>query len=69
MAAAMRVVGDEEGEGSKEMALATMVAGKQMVMATKRAMAMKTREPGEEDGTGKGDKSKCNGEEDGNGQQ
>jgi hypothetical protein len=35
MVTAMRVAGKKEGEGSKAMVLATRVAGKQTVMATK----------------------------------
>ncbi len=50
----IRVAGKEEGKGGKAMALATRVAGEQMATATKRAMATKTREAGEEEGNGKG---------------
>ncbi len=39
----MRVAGDKEGEGSKVMTMATRVAGKRTVMATKRGMATKLR--------------------------
>jgi hypothetical protein len=51
------------------MAMATMVAGKQMEAARKRAMATKTREVGEEEGNGKGGKSNGNGKEEGNGKE
>jgi hypothetical protein len=43
IAMVMRVVGDEEGEGGKVMVMATRMAGKWTVMATKRAMALATR--------------------------
>ncbi len=39
----MRVVGNKESKGGKAMAMATRVVGEQTAMATKRAMAMKTR--------------------------
>ncbi len=52
----MRVAGDGEGEGGKAMAMAKRVAGKLTVTAMKRAMAMKTREAGEEEGNDKGSK-------------
>jgi hypothetical protein len=52
MVTAMRVVGDEEGEGSKAMAMETRVAGGVTATATKRGMAMKTREAGKEEGKG-----------------
>jgi hypothetical protein len=57
MVTAMRVAGDEEGEGGKAMATATRVAGERTATATKRAMATKTWEAGEEEGNGKGGKS------------
>ncbi len=44
MATGMRVAGKEEGEGGKAMARATRVAGERTAMATKRAMATKTKE-------------------------
>jgi hypothetical protein len=66
---AMRVVGEEEGKGSKAMALATRVAGKRMVTATKRVMVTKMREVGKEEGNCKGGKSDGNGKEDGDGEQ
>ncbi len=50
---AMRVVGKEEGKDAKAMAMATRVAGKRTVVSTKRGMATKTREAGEEEGNGK----------------
>jgi hypothetical protein len=49
MVMAMRVAGDKEGEGSKVTAMATRVVGKQMVMATRRAVAIATREVGKEE--------------------
>jgi hypothetical protein len=69
MAVVMRVAGNKEGEGSKAMAMATRVAGKQTAMLTKIAMAMKIREVGDEKGSGRGGKSSGNGKEDGNGKQ
>jgi hypothetical protein len=69
MAIAMRVAGDEEGKGGKAVAIATRVAGKRTVMATRRAMAKATIEAGKEEGNGKGDKSNVDGNEDGNGKQ
>jgi hypothetical protein len=56
----MRVVGKEENKGGKAMALATRVAGEWTATATKRTMAMKTREVGKEEGNGKGGKSNGN---------
>ncbi len=46
----MRVAGDEEGKGSKAlaMAMATRMAGKWSAMATKRSMAMVTRVAGKQ---------------------
>jgi hypothetical protein len=49
-AKAMRVVGIEEGEGGKVMAMVTRVVGKRTAMATTRAMVTKTKEAGEEEG-------------------
>ncbi len=69
MAMVMRVVGNEDGEGSKAMAMATRVAGERTVMLTKSAMATKTREESDEKGIGRGGKSSGNGEEDGDGKQ
>ncbi len=43
---AMRVAGKEECKGGKAMAMATRMASKWTVMATKRAMAMATRMEG-----------------------
>ncbi len=43
MVTTTRVAGDKVGKGGKAMATATRVAGEQMAMATKRAMATKTR--------------------------
>jgi hypothetical protein len=57
MVTAMRMAGDKEGEGGKAMTMVTRVVGKRMATATKRAMRMKTREAGEEEGNGKGGKS------------
>jgi hypothetical protein len=54
MATAMRVVGNEEGEGDKAMATATRIVGKWMATATKRGVAMMWREVGKEEGNGKG---------------
>ncbi len=52
------------------MAMATWVAGEQTATLTKKAMAMKTREVGEEERNGKkGSKSDGNGKEDGDGKQ
>jgi hypothetical protein len=47
MIMAMRMAGEEDGEGGKAMALATRVAGKWTAMAMKRTMVTKTREAGE----------------------
>jgi hypothetical protein len=44
MTIAIRVAGKEEGEGVKEMALATRVAGERMATARKKVMAMKRRQ-------------------------
>ena len=65
MITAMRVAGEEEGKGGK----ATKVAGEPTATQTKRALAMKTREAGKEEGIGRGDKSNGNGKEDCNGKQ
>ncbi len=68
----MRVAGKEEGKGNKAMALATRVAGEQTSTATERAIVMKTREAGKEEGTGKvgkGGKSNGDGKEVVNGKQ
>jgi hypothetical protein len=51
---AMRVAGVEVGKGGKAMVMATRVVGKQITTATTRAIAMKTKEVGEEKGNGKG---------------
>ncbi len=67
MAMAMRVAGDEEGEGGKAMAMATRVAGERMAKLTKIAMATRTRKVGNEEGIGRGGKSNGDGKEDGNG--
>jgi hypothetical protein len=64
----MRVAGNEEGKGGKAMGMATRVAGEQMAMLTKSAMATKTREVGNEEGIGRGGKSSGDGEEDGDGE-
>jgi hypothetical protein len=66
---AMRVVGIEEGKGSKAMAMATRVAGEQTATVMARVMGMKTKEAGEEEGDGKGGKSNGNDKEDGNDKQ
>ncbi len=60
MMMAMRVVGKEEGEGSK----ATRVAGEPMAMQMKSAIATKTREAGKEERIGRGGKSNGDGKED-----
>jgi hypothetical protein len=66
----MRVAGKEEGKGSKAMAMATQAACERTARLTKRAMAMKTREAGKEEGNGKkGSKRDGNGKEDGDGEQ
>ncbi len=46
--------------------MATRVAGKRMAMATKRAMEIKTKELGKDEGNDKGGKSDGNGKEDSN---
>jgi hypothetical protein len=66
---AMRVVGIEEGKGIKAMVIAAWVAGEGMATKTTRAMGMKMKEAGDEEGNVKGGKSDGNGEEDGNGEQ
>ncbi len=48
MVKVMRVVGDEEGEDGKAMAMATRMAGKWTVMMRKRAMAMVARVVGKQ---------------------
>jgi hypothetical protein len=58
---AMRVVGVEEGEGSKAMAMGTRVAGKRTATATTRVMVTKTNKAGEVEGNGQGGKSDGNG--------
>ncbi len=70
-AIAMRVVGIKEGKGGKAMvmAMATRVVGKQMARAMTRAMVVKMKEVGEEEGNGKGGKSNGDGKEDGDGKQ
>jgi hypothetical protein len=67
MAMVMRVAGNEEGKGSKAMAMATRVASERTAMLTKIAMATKTREVGDEEGIGRGSKSSGDGEEEGDG--
>jgi hypothetical protein len=65
MATAMRVAGDEEGEGNKAMAMATRIEGewtatstnRAMVTATKRMMAKATAVAGDKEGNGDGGKS------------
>jgi hypothetical protein len=49
------------------MVTATRVVDERMAMATKRAMVMKTRETGKEEGNVKGSKSNGNDEEEGDG--
>ncbi len=46
MAKFMRVAGDEEGEDGKAMVMATRMAGKWTVMASKRVMATAMRVAG-----------------------
>jgi hypothetical protein len=65
---AMRVVGIEDGKGGKAMAMATRVVGKWMAAATTRAMVMKIKGAGEEEGNGKGGKGNGDGKEEGNGE-
>ncbi len=69
MMTAMRVPGDEKGEGGKAMAMAARVADKRTAKATKRAMAMKIREAGEEEGNCKSGKSNGDGKEKGHGEE
>jgi hypothetical protein len=69
MVTAIRVASNTEGEGSKAMAMATRVVGKQMATATKRAMATKTREAGNKEGNGKSGKSNRDGKVEGNGKE
>jgi hypothetical protein len=45
---AMRVAVVKEGKGGKAMVIAARVAGKGMVMTTRRVMISKTKEAGEE---------------------
>jgi hypothetical protein len=45
------------------------VAGERTAMVTKRAMTLKTREAGKEEGNGKGGKSSGDGKDDSNGEQ
>jgi hypothetical protein len=52
----VRVVGKEEGNGSKAMVLATRMAGKLTAMATKRVMAMASGGNGKKEGDGDGNK-------------
>jgi hypothetical protein len=68
MVTAMRVASDKVGEGGKAMATATSVAGERTAAATKRAMGMKTREVGVEEGS-KDSKSHSDGEEEGTGEE
>ncbi len=66
----MKVAGEEEGKGGKAMAMATQAAEEQTATLTKRAMEMKMREVGKEEGNGsKGTKRDGNAEEDGDGKQ
>jgi hypothetical protein len=44
----VRVAGDEEGEGTMAMAMATRMVGEWSAMAMKRAMAMGTRVVGKQ---------------------
>jgi hypothetical protein len=73
METAMRVAGNKEGDGGKAMVMATRVTGERTATAMKRAMEMKTREAGKEEGNGKGSKSngdskeECNDKEKGDG--
>ncbi len=69
MMTAMRMAGNKEGEGGNAMATATRVAGKQMATATKKGVAMKTREVGKDEDNGKGGKSNGNNKEKGNGKE
>jgi hypothetical protein len=69
MARVMKVAGDKESKGSKAMAMATRVAGKQTATAKKRAMSMATREVDEEEDNGKGNKSNDNGDKEGLGKE
>jgi hypothetical protein len=63
----MKVVGNKEGESSKAMVMVTRVTGERMMMVRKRAMVLKTRKAGKEEGNGKDGKSNSDGEEEGNG--
>jgi hypothetical protein len=64
----MRVPSEEEGKGSKAMAMATRAGDERMATLMKRAMATKMREVGKDEGNGKGGKSDGNGKEDGDGE-
>jgi hypothetical protein len=57
----------QKGDGNGN--LMTRAAGKRTVMAMMKAMVMKTKEAGEEEGDGKGGKRDGNGKEDGNSKQ
>jgi hypothetical protein len=65
----MKVAGNKEGKGGKAMGMATRMAGEPTVMLTKSAMAMKTREVGDEEGIGRGKKSSGDGKDDSDGEQ
>ncbi len=69
MAMVMRVEGNKESKGGKAMAMVTRVVGKQMAMATKKVMEMKTKEAGKEERNGMGIKSYGDGKEEGDGEQ
>jgi hypothetical protein len=64
---AMRVAGVKEGKCGKAMAMATRVVGEWMTTATTRAMVMKTKEVGEEEGNDKGSKRNGNGKDNSDG--
>jgi hypothetical protein len=63
MMMAMRVAGEEEGEGGK----ATRVAGERTATSMKSAMAKKMWKAGKEEGIGRVSKSNADDKEDGDG--
>jgi hypothetical protein len=69
MTTGMRVADKDNSKGSKSMVLATRVAGERTAMVTKRAMLIKMREAGEEEGNSLGGWSDGDGKEDGDGKQ
>ncbi len=69
MALAIRVAGEEEGEGGRAMGMVIKVVGEWTATAMKRVTVTKMKEVGKEEGNGKGVKSNGNGKDGGDGKQ